>query len=92
VQAARCGLVAKWSSEFGFISIHDPGSGDWVDVPVSEAPGWSRWEAHKGKELYKAGDRRAYELTSKHMQQIWCDERAEPEEGIVEEHPLEEER
>jgi hypothetical protein len=90
VQAARHGLVAKWSSEFGFVSIHDPGSGAWHDVPVKDAPGWAKWEARKRKELYKAGDRRAYELTSKHMQQIWFDERDEPEKGIVEEHPLEE--
>jgi hypothetical protein len=92
VRAARLGLVAKWSKEFGFISLHDPSSGDWVDVPVSEAPGWSRWEARKRKELYKTGDRHAYELTSKHMQQIWFDERDEAEEGIQEEDPIEEGR
>jgi hypothetical protein len=88
----RRGMVAKWSKEFGFVSIHDPSSGEWHDVAVGDAPPWARWEARKRKELYKGGDRRAYELTSRHMAQIWEEEheRGEVEEGIVEEHPLEE--
>ena len=72
--AARRGLAAKWSREFGYISVHDPGSGEWHDIPIKEAPGWTRWEARKRKELYKAGDRHAYELTRKHMEQIWDEE------------------
>jgi hypothetical protein len=90
VQAARRGLVAKWSAEFGFISLHDPGSGAWHDVPTMEAPGWTKWEARKRKQLYRAGDRHAYELTRKHMEQIYRDERHK-DEGIVEEYPVEEE-
>src|SRR5215211_7760365 len=54
VQAARRGLVAKWSAEFGFISLHDPGSGAWHDVPTMEAPGWAKWEVRKRKQLYRA--------------------------------------
>jgi hypothetical protein len=87
--AARRGLAAKWSREFGYISVHDPGSGEWHDMPIKEAPGWARWEARKRKELYKAGDRHAYELTRKHMEQIWDEEHSsESEEGIVEDHAL----
>jgi hypothetical protein len=91
-RARRRGVVAKWSPEFGFVSIHDPSSGEWHDVAVKDAPRWARWEARKRKELYRAGDRRAYELTSRHMAQIWEAEleREEVDEGIVEEHPPEE--
>jgi hypothetical protein len=90
--ARRRGMVAKWSKEFGFVSIHDPSSGEWHDVALKDASPWARWEARKRKELSKAGDRHAYELTSRHMAQIWEaeHEREEVEEGIVEEHPLEE--
>lgn len=61
-------------------------------MAVKDAPRWARWEARKRKELYRAGDRRAYELTSRHMAQIWEAEleREEVDEGIVEEHPPEE--
>jgi hypothetical protein len=87
--AARRGLAAKWSREFGYISVHDPGSGEWHDMPIKEAPGWARGEARKRKELYKAGDRHAYELTRKHMEQIWDEEHSsESKEGIVEDHAL----
>jgi hypothetical protein len=58
-------------------------------MPIKEAPGWARGEARKRKELYKAGDRHAYELTRKHMEQIWDEEHSsESKEGIVEDHAL----
>jgi hypothetical protein len=91
-RASELGLAAKWSMEFGYISMHDPLSGEWHDLPTKKAPSWAKWEAGKRKELDKAGNRRAYRLTSRELQRIWEEERvlAPPEEGIVEEHPLEE--
>jgi hypothetical protein len=89
--AGQLGLVAAWSGEFGYISMHDPTTGEWHDVQTGDAPGWARGEASKRKELYRAGNRKAYRLTSTQMNEIWREERSdEPvEEGIVEDHPLE---
>ncbi len=85
-QASELGLVARWSSEFGYISIHDPTSGEWHDVQTKDAPPWARWEARKRKELRRAeGVTRL--LTAAEMGEIWEAERY-AEEGIVEEHPL----
>jgi hypothetical protein len=36
-RASELGLVARWSREFGFISIHDPTTGEWHDIPMKEA-------------------------------------------------------
>jgi len=84
------GLIAKWSHAFGYVSMHDPLTGEWHDLPVKDAPGWALPEARKRKELYKSGNHRAYRLTSIQMQEIREAEHEEPEEGIIEEHPLEE--
>jgi hypothetical protein len=90
-EAERLGLIATWSAEFGYVSIHDPTTGEWHDLPTREAPQWATWEARRRKELYREGNRRAYRLTSREMEEIWKAERAPETEGIVEEHPLEEE-
>jgi hypothetical protein len=86
LEAEQLGLVATWSIEFGYISIHDPLTGEWWDLQTKEAPDWAVREARKRRELYKDGNRRAYRLTSQEMEDIWKAER-EPE-GIVEEHPI----
>ena len=92
-EAQRLGLVATWSHEFGFVSIHDPLTGEWHDLPVKDAPAWAISEAHKRKELYRDGNRKAYRLTACEMEEIWETEHlASEDEGIVEDHPLEEER
>ncbi len=89
-EADALGLAASWSGEFGFISIHDPTTGEWWDLHWKDAPEWSRWEAKKRKELYKEGDRRAHRLTSREIAEIWAAEnRTSREEGIVEENPVE---
>ena len=88
-KAVEEGLTARWSKEFGFIKIHDPESGKRYDVPMKDAPEWAKWEARKRKELYKAGDNYAYDLTSTQMHEIWEKDRPIPEEGIVEDHSLE---
>jgi hypothetical protein len=98
-QAARAngahlrGMVAKWApyeTAKGHVSIHDPGSGEWHDVVHKHAPGWAKWEARRRASLYKSGNRHAYDLTSAQMEEIWQQEHTAQEEGIVEDHPLEE--
>jgi hypothetical protein len=88
-EAEARGLVAKWSKMFGYISVHDPTSGTWHDVPTASAEAWMKWEAGTRKTMYKAGRRDAYDLTSADMALIWADENTvKEEEGIIEEHPL----
>ncbi len=93
--ADRRGLVAKWAPyeiARGYVSIHDPTEGEWHDLPWKASPSWTRWEARKRAEMYRAGDRHAYDLTSTQMHEIWQAEHPadEEEEGIVEDHPVEE--
>jgi len=84
-EAEALGLVASWSVEFGFVSMHDPTNGEWHDLPTKEAPEWAVREARKRKELYRNGNRKAFRLTSLEMEEIWEAERPVEEEGIVEE-------
>lgn len=37
-EADRLGLVIKWSTEPGWISLHDPTTGEWHDIKASECP------------------------------------------------------
>jgi predicted metal-dependent hydrolase len=37
-EADRRGLVIKWSREPGYISLHDPTTGEWHDLKQSECP------------------------------------------------------
>ena len=37
-EADRRGLVVKWSREPGYISLHDPTTGDWHEIKASEGP------------------------------------------------------
>ncbi len=92
-RAAERGLVVKWAdyeTARGFLSIHDPTTGEWHDVPLKGAPAWAKSEAHKRRELYRAGNKRAYKLTSQEMEEIWEAERgadpfADEESGAVDE-------
>ncbi len=90
-EAEALGLVATWSVDFGFVSMHDPTSGEWHDLPTKEAPEWAAREARKRKELYRDGNRKAFRLTSREIGKILEAVRPVEEEGIVEEHPVEEE-
>ena len=83
------GLVATWSREFGYVSVHDPSTGTWYDLRTQDAPDWAVREARKRKELYKGGNRKAYRLTSGEMEALFEAERAPEPEGIVEDHPIE---
>jgi hypothetical protein len=89
-QATELGLIAHWSYEFGYVSLHDPTSGEWHDLPTKEAPSWAGWEARRRKQLYKDGNRKAYRLTAREMEEIWKAEHTSDPEGIVEDYPLEE--
>ncbi len=76
-EAEQLGLVATWSIEFGYISLHDPTTGEWHDLRTEEAPDWAKREAFKRKELYRGGNRKAYRLTAREMEEIWEAERTE---------------
>jgi len=89
-EAERFGLVASWSFEFGFISLHDPTSGEWHDLRTKDAPDWAVREARKRKELYRDGNRKAFRLTSREIGKILEAEHPVKEEGIVEDYPVEE--
>ncbi len=44
-EADRRGLVIRWSREPGYISIHDPTTGEWHEVKASGCPPWVQDEA-----------------------------------------------
>jgi hypothetical protein len=87
-ESAWLGLVATWSAEFGHVSLHDPTTGDWHDLKTTVAPEWAVGEARRRKELYKSGNRRAYRLSARDMEEVWKSGQP-PEEGIVEDYPAE---
>jgi hypothetical protein len=87
VEAEELGMIANWSHEFGYVSLHDPTTGEWHDLQTKDAPGWSLTEARKRKELYRDGNHRAYRLASREMEEIWESEQPQ-DEGIVEELAL----
>jgi hypothetical protein len=72
--AEHLGVIAMWSIEFGYVSLHDPTTGEWYDIRTKEAPSWAMREASKRKELYKDGNRKAYRLTSREMEKLWVKE------------------
>jgi hypothetical protein len=65
-RAAELGLVAKWSKKFGFVSVHDPTTGTWHDLPTKATPSWAKWEAGTRKHLYRSGQSDAFELNASH--------------------------
>jgi hypothetical protein len=77
VRASNLGLAGTWSREFGYIAIHDPTTGEWHDLPTNDAPDWAKREARKRKDLWRSGEKRAYELTALEMQEIWEEEQGE---------------
>jgi hypothetical protein len=89
-RASELGLIARWSTEFGYVSLHDPTTGEWHDVEFSDAPTWAKWEARKRREL-RRDHGVARTLTSSEMERIWESEHVPEPEGIVEDHPMEEE-
>lgn len=74
---AQLGLIAKWSSHFGFTAVYDPTLGEWWDIATKDAPDWAKRECFKRRELYKAGNKRAYWLTREDMEEIWEKEKKE---------------
>jgi hypothetical protein len=98
-RASDLGLIARWSSEFGYVSIHDPTTGEWHDLTTKDAPVWAKREASKRKELRKhEGITRT--LSASEMEEIWEKEiapmwndlpQAVTDRGLVYEDYLEEE-
>jgi predicted metal-dependent hydrolase len=39
-EANRRGLLIKWSREPGYVSLHDPTTGEWHEVAASSCPQW----------------------------------------------------
>jgi hypothetical protein len=75
-RASRLGLIARWSYEFGYVSLHDPTTGEWCDLPTKDAPAWAKREAFKRKELSKHhGIHRT--LTASEMEEVWEEEQVE---------------
>jgi hypothetical protein len=37
-EAERLGLIATWSALFGYVSMHDPVTGEWHDLQTKDAP------------------------------------------------------
>jgi hypothetical protein len=87
-EPAQLGLIATWSAEFGYVSLHDPTTGEWHDLKTTVAPEWAVGEARRRKELYKSGNRRAYRLSARDMEDLWKSDQPS-EEGIVEDYPVE---
>lgn len=90
-KAEELGLVARWGDyrkAKGHVSIHDPTSGSWHDLPWKDAPGWAQREAVLRSSLYRSsGDAGGFDLNAIQIREIWDSEHP-AEEGIVEEHEL----
>lgn len=39
-EADRRGFVIKWSREPGYVSLHDPATGDWHEIATTDCPPW----------------------------------------------------
>ena len=76
-EAEELGLVAHWSFEFGYISIHDPTTGEWHDLPTKDASDWAKSECFKRRELRKRGVRRL--LTCEEMEEVYAQAAVEQE-------------
>ncbi len=89
-QASERGLVAIWSRHFGFVSVHDPTTGEWHDLRTEDAPGWAVREARQHKRD------KAYPPTARQVEERREDERehvphpAVTDKGIVFEDYIEE--
>jgi hypothetical protein len=44
-EADRRGLVIRWAREPGYVSLHDPTTGEWHEVPAPGCPAWLLDEA-----------------------------------------------
>ena len=46
-QAGRRGLIIGWSKEPGYVSIHDPATGEWHEIAASGCPTWILEDARR---------------------------------------------
>jgi hypothetical protein len=54
-QASEMGLVAMWSRHHGYVSVHDPTTGEWHDLRTGDAPDWAVPEARRRKWAREGG-------------------------------------
>ena len=54
-EAASRGLVIKWSREPGYLSVHDPTTGDWHELLASGCPPWMLEDAKTHRRGEKGG-------------------------------------
>jgi len=96
-RASELGLVAKWSRDFGWVSVHDPTTGEWHEVTTKDGsysrPPWSNpWmlnECQLRKRLWKEGRRDAFELSSAALKALAAREPSDTpvfDPGIVDPH------
>jgi len=71
-KAEALGLVARWSYEFGYISLHDPTTGEWHDIETNSAPDWAKKECFKRKDLRNRGTRRL--LNREEMERVYAED------------------
>ena len=76
--ALELGLIARWARDRGYVSLHDPVSGEWYDVTYQDCPGWAKREAGKRSALRKAGDCHLY--TREEFEALLEEERQEASE------------
>lgn len=55
-EADRRGLVIKWSKEPGYVSLHDPATGEWHELPTSGCPPWILDDARAHRRRQKERD------------------------------------
>ena len=94
-RAAQMGLCSMWArGEFGYVSVHDPLTGEWHSLPTKDAnfgdAPWMISEAQRRKRLWRAGNRNAYRLNREQMEQRWDEESQQgavaDDPGIVDPH------
>jgi len=71
--AEALGFVSRLSYEFDYITIHDPTTGEWHDVPTKSAPAWAKTEAFKRRELRKDHGVRRF-LNREELEEVWEEE------------------
>src|SRR5215210_2647733 len=83
-RAAQMGLCATWARKFGYVSLHDPDTGEWHDIPTRDANSGAEprmiSEAQRRKRLWRKGWHDAFNLNREQMESVWAEERRS---GIV---------
>jgi hypothetical protein len=87
-EGAELGLNRDLVGRVRLCQLARPTTGEWHDLETTVAPEWAVGEARRRKELYKSGNRRAYRLSARDMEEVWKSDQP-LEEGIVDDSPVE---